>query len=125
MSVVRKNESVACFTEEVDEIAVVSRGDVGETRMGRVNVRGYGGFQQLPQGRTVIGEGLHSSPTPTAAAAAVMMVVMVVLPPVSHVAAPGWMGARDARGGHGAASQDVGQNCCTLNILHQQWDHVC
>lgn len=92
--------------------------------MSCVNICCHCSLQELPQGWTVIGEGLHSSPTPPTTAAAMMVVVMVVLPSIRCTATPRRVGARDTWGSHGTASQDVRQNGCTLHILHQQRYHV-
>jgi len=124
MPIVGKDKGITRFTKKVNEVAIVSRGDVGETRMGCVNICCHCSFQELPQRRTVIGEGLHSSPTTTTAAAAVMVVVVVVFPSICCTTTSRRVRARDAWSSHGTASQDVRQNSCTLHIFHQQGDHV-
>jgi len=78
MTIMGKDKGVTCFTKEVDEVAIMSRRNVGETRMGCVNICCYCSFQEWPQRRTIIGQWLHSPSTPSAAAAAVMMVMVVV-----------------------------------------------
>jgi hypothetical protein len=102
----------------------MSRRDVGETWMGCVNICCYCSFQEWPQRRTIIRERLHTSPAPSTAAAAVMMVMVVVFPSFCSAASTRSVGAWDAWGSHGTASQDVRQNGCTLHVFHQKWDHV-
>ena len=78
MTIMGKDKGVTCFTKKVNEVTVMSRRNVGKTRMGCVNICCYCSFQERPQRWTIVGQWLHSPSTPSTAAAAVMMVMVVV-----------------------------------------------
>lgn len=119
MAVMRQYERVPCLAEEVDEVTVVARRDVCESRVRGVNVRSDCSLEQLPEGRSVVAQWLDTAAT--RATTAVVMVVVVVLA-LRRVRV--WVRARHPWRSDGATSQDVRQDCGTLYILYQQRDHV-
>ena len=97
-SVRRQQKRVPRLAQELDEVAVVARADVRQTRVGGVGVSGHGGLQQGFERRPLIAEGFGR-------------------PPLG-------VRRRQARRRHGAAPQNVRQHGGALHVLHQQRHHV-
>jgi len=98
-SVVRQQERFARFGQKVDEVAVVARADVRQTRVGRVHVGRYRRVQQRFQRSLVVGKRFGAAPLGV-----------------------GGTGGSDTGRRHGTASQDVRQDGGALDVLHQQRD---
>ena len=93
-SVVGQEEGFARFGQEVDEVAVVARADVGQPRVRRVDVGGDGRVQQRLQRRLVVRKRFG------AAALGIRRT-----------------GGSHARCGYGAASQHIRQHRGALDVL--------